>query len=226
MKHILFGSIGVLAETSAIQQACYNQALAEFDTGIYWNTATYCHLIREPGGYQRLENLGIHAPKAKAIHERKQQLFAENLVNITPRAGIVSLIDSCRDKGVGMSFVTTTTPLTLHAITTALSGAIPFDDFTVITSAEDVAQPKPSSLIYHHALSEITAKTGVSAQDMLAIEDTSVNCQTARDAGLACLFTPGDYALVNEGEMVCCDLSYAACEAWFESAKETILSVA
>jgi len=105
MKHILFGSIGVLAETSAIQQACYNQALAEFDTGIYWNTATYCHLIREPGGYQRLENLGIHAPKAKAIHERKQQLFAENLVNITPRAGVVSLIDACRDKGVRIDIV-------------------------------------------------------------------------------------------------------------------------
>ena len=226
MKHILFGSIGVLAETSAIQQACYNQALAEFDTGMYWNTATYCHLIREPGGYQRLENLGIHAPKAKAIHERKQQLFAENLADIKPRAGIVSLIDACRDKGVGISFVTTTTPLTLHAITKALSQDIAFDDFTVITSAEDAAQPKPSSLIYHHAISEIATKTGVSATDMLAIEDTSANCLAARDAGLACLFTPGDYALVKEGEMICRDLSYAACDAWFETAKETILSVA
>ena len=67
MNYLFFGSIGVMAETSNVQRQCYNMALAEFDTGLSWNVASYCDLIRTPGGLDRLERLGIDAKRSDLV---------------------------------------------------------------------------------------------------------------------------------------------------------------
>ena len=42
MKALLFGSIGVIAETSELQRQAYNMAFAEHGLDWYWNVANYC----------------------------------------------------------------------------------------------------------------------------------------------------------------------------------------
>ena len=54
MKAILFGSIGTLVETSEIQRKSYNLAFEKVGVDWYWNTATYCNLLTEPGGIKRI----------------------------------------------------------------------------------------------------------------------------------------------------------------------------
>lgn len=58
IKALLFGSIGVLAETSEIQRQAYNQALTEAGLGWQWDAATYRDLLTTVGGKNRLSLLG------------------------------------------------------------------------------------------------------------------------------------------------------------------------
>ena len=49
MKSILFGSIGVLTESSAIQRRAFNEAFKEFGLDWYWNVANYIKMLQKPG---------------------------------------------------------------------------------------------------------------------------------------------------------------------------------
>lgn len=218
MKAIIIGSIGALCETSEIQRQCFNQALEEHDTGLYWNVAQYCALIRAPGGLARLQNLGIEDEVAKAIHNRKQALFTDAIKGvIAPRAGIIDLINECQKQNIKkqeikLGFVTTTTPVTLQAIIEALSPVIDFDLFDIITDASHAGKPKPHPDIYHHALEAL----GIKAHEALVIEDSEANANAAQKAGLTCLFTPGEYQLADSQTMV--TASYDACASLFGQA--------
>jgi len=48
MKSILFGSIGVLAESSEIQRRAFNEAFMEFGLDWYWNVANYIKMLQKP----------------------------------------------------------------------------------------------------------------------------------------------------------------------------------
>ena len=54
MKSILFGSIGVLAESSEIQRRAFNEAFKEFGLDWYWNVANYIKMLEKPGGLNRI----------------------------------------------------------------------------------------------------------------------------------------------------------------------------
>jgi len=45
MKSILFGSIGVLVESSEIQRKAFNKAFKEFGLDWYWNVANYIKML-------------------------------------------------------------------------------------------------------------------------------------------------------------------------------------
>ena len=71
MKAILFGSIGTLVETSEIQRKSYNLAFEKVGVDWYWNTATYCNLLSEPGGLKRIRKFAndtLSEDKIKSIH--------------------------------------------------------------------------------------------------------------------------------------------------------------
>ena len=218
MKAILIGSIGALTETSEIQRQCFNQALAEAGTGLHWNVASYCELIKSPGGFNRLTSLGINASLATTIHERKQALFAEKIQGqITPRDGMLDLIAECARQTIKIGLVTTTTKTTVEAIMSALSDKIDFSHFSVVSHAGNVTHVKPASDIYIYALSRL----GVSAHEVMAIEDTIANVKAAENAGIACLFTPGDYAAVpvsSMGAAPAYEASYQTCLSHFQKA--------
>ena len=209
MKALLFGSIGVIAETSEVQRQCYNRALSEYRTGLYWNTATYCHLIRTPGGLLRLERLGVAPETAQKVHLRKQELFLSELEGISPRDGITRLISECHEKNIELGFITTTTRQTLDGMMAALSDHIDFSQFSLITCAGDVASPKPASDIYHHALSRLNR----SAEDVFAIEDTEMNLAAAQNAGLKAGLFAGDYATLSGQIPQISNISLTACQA-------------
>ena len=58
-KALLFGSIGVLTETSELQRRAYNKALILNDIEYTWNIGTYCELLKKPGGKKRLSSFGV-----------------------------------------------------------------------------------------------------------------------------------------------------------------------
>ena len=197
MRALIFGSIGVLVETSELQRQAYNAAFAKHGLDWHWNIATYCRLLAAPGGQRRLNRLSegkLSDIRISQIHETKQQVFGELMASgASARAGIIDSIALAGRHGLKIGFVTTTTPETLELVQTALDGQIDFSIFDVMTSKADVAREKPDSEVYRYAL----GKLGIDAADVLAFEDTAVNQGAAINAGLTCHLYAGEYAVTT-----------------------------
>ena len=197
MRALIFGSIGVLVETSELQRQAYNAAFAKHGLDWHWNIATYCQLLATPGGQRRLNSLcegKLSDITISQIHETKQQVFGELMASgVSARAGIIDSIALAGLHDLKIGFVTTTTPETLEMVRTALDGQIDFSIFDVMTSKADVAREKPDSEVYRYAL----GKLGIDAADVLAFEDTAVNQGAAINAGLMCHLFAGEYAVTT-----------------------------
>lgn len=191
---LLLGSIGVLAETSEWQRRAYNQAFADHNLGWHWNIANYCEMLKVPGGKKRLTDYAngpISSDLIDSIHQRKETLFHEYLdAGITPRAGVQACLEHCRNVGVTVGLITTTTTTNIAALSHALRGHIDFSQFALITTKADVTKEKPNNDVYCHALSRL----GITADDAIAVEDSEANQGAAISAGLHCHLFAGDYA--------------------------------
>ena len=74
-KALLFGSIGVLTETSELQRRAYNMALKLNDIEYTWNIGTYCELLKKPGG----KNVYLHlAVKFFQMNKLKKFILINN----------------------------------------------------------------------------------------------------------------------------------------------------
>ena len=212
-SNLLFGSIGVLVETSELQRQSFNQALSMNGVDWNWNIGTYCDLLKEPGGKKRLSeftNNQLSAEKVEQIHIDKQSVFEELIrAGVEPRPGCVEALKKCKDNGGKVGFVTTTTTYTIDIIKKSLSTHINFEDFDIITSCETVSKPKPSSDVYSYVLSELN----IDARQTVAIEDTKANQNAAANSGITCYLYPGEYSVfshkdtkdlnfISDGEML------------------------
>ena len=145
---ILFGSIGVLAETSEIQRQAFNQSFKEHGLDWYWNIANYCELLKSPGGKRRIKDfstVNLSDAIVESIHTRKENIFFDQLkLGHHPREGVMDCIKICRDKNIKIGFVTTTSHNNVDAIKQALHEYIDFTLFDLITTKTDVSNEKPS----------------------------------------------------------------------------------
>ena len=196
-SNLLFGSIGVLVETSELQRQSFNRALRMNGLDWQWNIGTYCDLLKDPGGKKRLlefSNNQLSAELVEQIHRDKQSVFEELIgVGLKPRIGCLEALRKCKDNGGKVGFVTTTTPYTIDIIKKSLSNYINFEDFDIITSCETVSNPKPSSDIYEYVLSELK----MDPAQTIAIEDTKANQKAATKSGIRCYLYPGEYSVFN-----------------------------
>ena len=195
-KLVLLGSIGVVAETSEIQRAAYNQALEEAALNWSWDRETYSALLEHTGGQDRLRllNRATGAPlsddQIRRIHARKTEVACRAIRerDVALRPGVKALLERCRTSEIPVGLVTTTYPENIHAIVDGTQGALSLDSFAVAISRDDVARGKPDPEAYEIALE----KTGISAQDAIAIEDTASSVLSAKQAGVPVIATPGD----------------------------------
>jgi HAD superfamily hydrolase (TIGR01509 family) len=191
---LLFGSIGVLAETSEIQRQAYNRSFQEHGLGWYWNIANYCELLKMPGGKRRLKdfsNVSLPDDVIDSIHDRKESIFFERLKSdLSPRDGVTDCIRVCKQKDIKIGFITTTSQRNIESLTQALDQHVDFEQFDLITTKSDVGKEKPSGEVYKFALSKIE----VSAEKTIAIEDTEINQQAALENGIQCYLFAGEYA--------------------------------
>ena len=118
------------------------------------------------------------------------------LENLLPREGVTEIIDLCTKSKIKLGFITTTSLKNINSIKTALLGKLDFSCFDIITSIEDVKNPKPDSEVYAFALSEL----GLDKNDVYVIEDTKANQSAAIELGITCFLNPGEYALVGTND--------------------------
>ncbi|MEM9881053.1 MAG: HAD-IA family hydrolase [Pseudomonadota bacterium] len=195
-KALLFGSIGVLAETSDIQRRAYNQAFIDKGLSWHWDSDTYRYLLQFVGGQARMRLLsdatGAQLTDAliQDIHAHKTQL-AGDMVQAevsAPRPGVHDAIAAAKQAGVALGIVTSTQRANIDAV--AGAAGIDLDRFDVIIGQADITKGKPDPEPYQTAL----ARLGVDAADALAIEDTASSVNSAIDAGITTYAVPGAYA--------------------------------
>ena len=206
MKSILFGSIGVLAESSEIQRRAFNEAFKEFGLDWYWNVANYIKMLQKPGGLNRIadySNYKLNQNDIKKIHDFKVKYFKSLSKNkLKPRKGILEVIDYGLKNHIKIGFITTTNQSTLDLITDNLSEYIDFSKFDLITSDEDVSNRKPYPDIYNYALEELN----LDRLNSIAIENTIESCDSAIKADLRTLFYPGEYTPFIENDNITYDI--------------------
>ena len=196
MKAILFGSIGTLVETSEIQRQSFNLAFKEAGLDWYWNTATYCSLLTQPGGMKRIQNYGdnkLSNEEVKTIHGLKEKYFLELIPSsLQLRPTVMDVIRYAKKHDMKLGFITTTSQSNIDVIMSATKGELDFEIFDLITTNKDVNKPKPDPEIYRFALDHLD----ILEDEALVIEDTVVNQMCALEVGVTCIFFPGEYAEV------------------------------
>jgi HAD superfamily hydrolase (TIGR01509 family) len=197
LKAVIFGAIGVIAETSDLQRQAFNAAFAEAGLDWAWDTATYRDLLSINGGQERLRayrdaepaRAGVSDALIATLHDRKTALYASIIEDggLAPRSGVTELMAACKAAGVRTAFCTSTSRDNVDAIAQGLAGQIDFADFASITTIDKIAAVKPAPDAYLHCLGAL----GVNADAVIAIEDTPVSINSARAAGIRVIATPG-----------------------------------
>ena len=156
--------------------------------------------MRAPGGKRRIRsysNGSLNENIVDLIHSKKEEYFKKFLLeSLSPREGVMEIIDLCAKNKIKLGFITTTSLKNINSIKTALLGKLDFSCFDIITSIENVKNPKPDSEVYTFALKEL----GLGKNDVYVIEDTKTNQSAAIELGITCFLNPGEYALVGTND--------------------------
>jgi len=200
MKSILFGSIGVLVESSEIQRKAFNEAFKEFGLDWYWNVANYIKMLEKPGGLNRIAEYSkfkLNENEVKEIHNLKVKHFKYLSKNkLKPRKGILETINYGLKNKIKIGFITTTNKLTLDLVTEGLADFIDFSKFDLITYDENVSRRKPHPDIYNYAIK----KLNLDCSNSISIENTIENCKSSTEAKLPTLFYPGEYTFFKDSD--------------------------
>ena len=151
IETVLFGSIGVLAETSDIQRA-YNQAMVEAGIDWSWDRDTYRRLLTISGGQARLRlladatNAQLSEDQIVGIHRRKTEIACSEISESkTPlRPGVAELVRWALGADKTLGLVTSTYRPNIDAIAKAAGSELSLDDFAVVLTTDDVARGKPA----------------------------------------------------------------------------------
>ncbi len=197
LKAVIFGAIGVIAETSDLQRQAFNLAFAEASLDWDWDVATYRRLLSINGGQTRLRAFrdedanrsDVTDAVIATLHERKTHHYAALTAggSLKPRSGVAELFQACQDAGVRVALCTSTSVENVNTIKTALGDALDFGAFSSITTIDKIVRVKPAPDAYLHCLAQL----GLSAYDAIAMEDTPVSMASAITAGIAVIATPG-----------------------------------
>ena len=191
---ILFGSIGSLVETSELQRQAYNAAFKRLGMDWVWGRSEYRDLLRDPGGTARIAAFAAARGEdvdVDRIHRAKVAYFraaAEEGLELRP--GVPEVIARAQAVGVRMGLATTTGSDTVDLVLDGLKGQVDRNAFAFVGDRDFVTRPKPSPEIYRVALVHL----GLTAAEVVAIEDTPEAAQAAVGAGVTCVAFPGEAA--------------------------------
>jgi len=197
LSSLLIGSIGTIVETSQIQLEAFNGAFKEFDLGWHWSREEYEGLLIKAGGeirirdYDKTMSTGLSDEDIAAVYRMKGKLFAQLLErsDLAPRKGLVSLLKRCSDLGIFLGWVTTTSEDNIQAIRKTLEGQVNFGIFDIIFDSRDCSESKPNPEIYLEAIKRHKLEPATT----VAIEDSFSGVSSAKEAGIYCIATPGEF---------------------------------
>jgi len=201
LRAIFFDMDGTIIDTEKDgHRVAFNEAFAQLGIKAEWSIERYHQLLQIAGGKERMkyffQNDGKELlPKGNSLDEVVQQLHllkTEIFISLIEggklplRPGIKRIMLEANDRGILIGICSTSNEKAVKAIVNALLAEIKID---LILAGDVVRNKKPNPEIYLSALQ----KTGLSAKEVLIIEDSENGVIAGKEAGIKVLVTVNQY---------------------------------
>ncbi len=188
-RAILFGSLGVLAETAELQRRAFNAAFAEAGLDWQWEVEDYVPLLALSGETRRIDAFAAARDETVdtgALCARTRAIFRTMLqgVRLALRPGVDDAMAAARRAEVPLALISRSEPETVEAVLAALD--LPRRTFAVVADPPHTAD-SPASSAYVAALGALR----LSPAACLAVADTPEAAEAAAAAGVPCIAFPG-----------------------------------
>jgi HAD superfamily hydrolase (TIGR01509 family) len=194
---VIFDLDGTLVDSERHgHRVAFNLAFESFDLPYRWDEDTYGDLLRITGGRRRIDRYlsdqGVAADErerlAAPLHERKTEIMTR-LVDegrVETRPGVTRLLDELQERGCRLAVATTGSRGWVERLLARLLAGTTFE---VIVTGDEVETRKPDPEAFTVALDRL----GLSAAEVVAVEDSAEGLQAAQGAGLACAVVVNGY---------------------------------
>ena len=175
---IVFDLDGTIVDTETIEFESIRDVWAEH--GEAYTLSRFEHVIGGTGGPPWIDELSalLETPLDQAaLISRRRTIQAEMLTRMTPRDGVVALIEEAAAAGVPLA-IASNSPL--YWIESRLAAADVAHHFSALVAIDTASRPKPDPAPYLEAC----AALGADPVDSIAFEDSIVGVRSARAAGL------------------------------------------
>lgn len=190
-KAILWDNDGVLVDTEHLYRDATRQIMAEVGFNLSDEQYRELFLSQNHGAWHLLAEQGHSEPALARMRAERDDLYSKLLRERNHTiAGVEEVLQSLHGR-FAMGVVTSSQRRhfdIIHAVT----GLMRYFDF--VLAREDYANSKPDPEPYLAGI----AKTGFSANDCIAIEDTPRGLMAATGAGIKCVVIPN--ALTSGGD--------------------------
>ena len=198
IKAVIFGAIGVVAETAEFHRQAFNAAFKEAGLDWKWSVVAYKELLKTPDGEERIRSFrdgdasraAVTDEMIKDLYAAKETSFSDLIgrSKLAPRPGVKELIDACTAADVLIAWCSSSRSQHVAALKRVLAKQLPFKDFASIVTADQISAEKPAPDAYLRCLKDL----GLTAAEVVAIEDTPANVAAAKAAGILTVATPSD----------------------------------
>ncbi len=181
MEAVLWDMDGVIADTADYHYNAWREVIGE--RGMSLSKADFMKLFGRRHDTIVKFALGdnISPEELNKISERKQALYRRNVAqNIVPLPGAVALIKSLNRNHIKTAVASSAVPANIDVI---LQGLGIEKDFQAIVPGTEVAEGKPSPLVFQLA----AKKLGVKPVNCVVIEDAIAGVAAAKRAGMKCV---------------------------------------
>jgi HAD superfamily hydrolase (TIGR01509 family) len=207
MPALVFDCDGVLADTERDgHRVAFNDLFREVGLPVEWSVDEYARKLQVAGGKERMATeltpevvaaCGLPADPAGQAellagwHKRKTAIYTDMVAagRLPPRPGISRIIAEAQDAGWALGVASTSAEPSVRAILEQAAGTERAARFDVVLAGDVVPHKKPAPDIYLLALEQL----GLSAAEVLVVEDSRNGLLAAAGAGLRCVMTVNGY---------------------------------
>ncbi|OGO16844.1 MAG: hypothetical protein A2Z15_02685 [Chloroflexi bacterium RBG_16_50_11] len=181
LEAVLWDMDGVIADTADYHYSAWRDVFKE--RGVEFSKADFMRHFGQR--HDTIINFGLgnklSPEEVNAITERKQALYRQRVAqNIIPLPGAIDLIKSLNKHGIKTAIASSAVPQNIDVI---LQGLGIEDCFQAIVFGTEVAEGKPSPLIFQLAAKKLKVKPA----NCVVIEDAIAGVTAARRAGMKCV---------------------------------------
>ena len=200
LKAIIFGATGTVAEVADLERHAFNAAFKQAGLDWKWSAIAYKELLKTDGGEARIRAFRDAVPARaevddktiKKLHAAKETGFAELIgqSKLSPRPGVKELMDAALAADVKVAWCTSSSADGVKALSKVLAKQLPLKELASTVTVDRLDAARPEAQAYVKCLEDL----GLTAADVVAIEDTPFGVEAAKAAGILTVATPGETA--------------------------------